>query len=88
MGLAVASVPILQALTMPVSAWLSTPMRRRRVIPPLLLLPPLAFMVVAWALLADQVVLGAVSLILASAWAVTYRNAVNLRLQELVPDAV
>jgi MFS family permease len=89
LGVTVASMSALQALTMPLSVWLSHDERRSaRALPLLVLLPAAAFALVAVARGAGLPLLGTVALVLTSGCHVLYRNAVNVRLQAMVPDAV
>lgn len=89
MGYAVALLMVLQAATMPVSARIGSFDRtNERSFPVLLVGLPAAFLVVAATGGAGLWLPGALALIAASACQVLYRNAVNVRLQALVPDSV
>lgn len=89
MGYAVALIMVLQAATMPVSARVGSFDRsNERCFPILLVGLPIAFFTVAAAGGAGLWLPGALALIAASACQVLYRNAVNVRLQVLVPDTV
>lgn len=87
MGLTVASMSLLQGLTMPLSGWLSgSSQRLTRVVVVLVVLPPLSFVAVALATRWDISALGTLSLIVANGCHLLYRNAINVRLQGMVPD--
>ncbi len=89
MGLTVGSISLLQALTMPLSAWTSESKRRiSRLLAGVGIGLPLAFLVAALAWSFGHKGAGTLALVCVGACHVLFRNAVNLRLQALVPAEV
>ncbi|MDH5675401.1 MAG: MFS transporter [Myxococcales bacterium] len=89
LGVTVASMSLLQGLTMPLSAYLGQSRRRTgAALSALVMLPALSFLLVAWAWWSGRPFVGTAALVLTSGCHVLYRNAVNLKLQAIVPDAV
>ncbi len=89
MGVTVGSISLLQALTMPLSAWLSE--RPRRVATLLGLVSfglPLAFVAASLAWRLEHKAAGGWVFVGIGACHVLFRNAVNVRLQAWVPGAV
>lgn len=88
LGLTVASISLLQALTMPLSAWVARDERRlRRGLPIAAFLLPFAFALVAelWGRYNNA---GALTLVLLCGSHVLFRNIINVRLQRLVAPEV
>ncbi|HEX7481175.1 MAG TPA: MFS transporter [Polyangiales bacterium] len=89
MGVTVGSISLLQAFTMPLSAWVSvTPGRVSGLLALVSFGLPLAFLAAALAWMLGQPLLGSWVFVLIGAGHVLFRNAVNLRLQGWVPDTV
>jgi hypothetical protein len=88
-GFLIGATALLSALSLTALAWLSASQRRHRVAVGLLLCTiPLAFLATAIAYRAGWLWLGAGCLITIAMGQALFRNLVNVRLQQLVPDAV